>query len=137
VSLYYLDSSALVKLVRDEPESASLRAYLAADDLVSSELALTEVPRAIRRATGREAATLVDRLMRQAEHLFEAVALLPLDRGLLAAAGALAEPALRALDAIHLATAIDIAPIDAFVGYDDRQSAAARLAGLRTVAPGV
>jgi predicted nucleic acid-binding protein len=50
-----------------------------------------------------------------------------------------AEPetgALRALDAIHLAAAIDLSPIDAFVSYDERQSAAARLAGLRTVCPG-
>jgi len=45
-------------------------------------------------------------------------------------------PALRALDAIHLAAAIDLSPIDAFVSYDERQGAAARLAGLRTVSPG-
>ena len=55
---------------------------------------------------------------------------------LLAAAGALTKPALRALDAIRLAAAIDLSPIDAFVSYDERQSAAARLAGLRTVSPG-
>lgn len=52
------------------------------------------------------------------------------------AAGALAEPALRALDAIHVAAAIDLAPIDGFVTYDERQAAAARLAGLRTISPG-
>jgi predicted nucleic acid-binding protein len=137
VSLYYLDSSALVKLVRDEPESASLRGFFAGDDLVSSELVLTEVPRAVRRAAVREPALPVEQLIGRAEELLEAVALLPLDRALLAAAGALAEPALRALDAIHLATAIDLGPIDAFVSYDDRQSAAARLGGLRTAAPGV
>jgi hypothetical protein len=51
-------------------------------------------------------------------------------------AGALEEPTLRALDAIHLAAAIDLSPIDAFVRYDERRSAAVRLAGLRTVAPG-
>jgi hypothetical protein len=61
----------------------------------------------------------------------DAVALLPVDRAILAAAGALDEPVLRALDAIHLAAAIDLSPIDAFVSYDERQSAAARLAGLR------
>lgn len=63
------------------------------------------------------------------------VTLLPLDRGLPAAAGALAEPALRALDAIHVAAAVDLSPLDAFVSYDERQAAAARLAGLRTVQP--
>jgi len=50
--------------------------------------------------------------------------------------GAFAEPRLRALDAIHLAAAIDSTPLDGFVTYDERQAAAARLAGLRTVAPG-
>jgi len=74
--------------------------------------------------------------MARAGELLDAVALLPVDRALLTAAGALEEPALRALDAIHLAAAIDVSPIDAFVSYDERQSAAARLAGLRTVSPG-
>jgi len=68
--------------------------------------------------------------------LLDAVALLPLDRALLVAAGAFAEPALRALDAIHVAAAVDLSPLDAFVSYDERQAAAARLAGLRTVVPG-
>jgi len=51
-------------------------------------------------------------------------------------AGALAEPALRALDAIHIVSAVDLGPIEAFVTYDERQAAVARLAGLRTIAPG-
>jgi predicted nucleic acid-binding protein len=42
---------------------------------------------------------------------------------------------LRPLDAIHLAAAIDLSPIDGFVSHDERHSAAARLAGLCTVAP--
>ena len=136
MALFYLDASALVKLVREEPESTGLRAYLDEADLVSSELALTEVPRAIRRAAAHDPKLPPELLIGQTAELLEAVALLPLDRPLLAAAGALAEPALRALDAIHVAAAIDLAPIDAFVSYDERQSAAARLAGLRTAAPG-
>jgi predicted nucleic acid-binding protein len=60
---------------------------------------------------------------------------LPLDCALLLAARALTEPIVRVLDAIHLAAAIDLTPIDAFVSYDQRQGAAARLAGLRTAAP--
>lgn len=134
--LYYLDASALVKLVRDEPESASLRSFLATGDLVASELVLTEVQRAIRRAAASDHALPVDQLIMRADEVLDAVGLLPLDRALLAAAGAFEEPALRALDAIHVVTALDVAPVDAFVSYDDRQSAAARLAGLRTVAPG-
>jgi uncharacterized protein len=124
-----------VKLVHDEPESEALRTFLADADLVSSELVLAEVPRAIRRAFAGDA-SVAGVLLERAGGLLDAVALLPLDRSLLLAAGALAEPALRALDAIHIAAAIDVSPVDAFVSYDERQSAAARLAGLRTIAPG-
>jgi hypothetical protein len=135
VALFYLDSSALVKLLGAEPESAVLTDFLADADLVSCELCLTEVPRAIRRATAREPRLPSEALLTGAAELFDALALLPLDRDLLTAAGAIAEPALRSLDAIHVMAAIALLPLDAFVSYDERQSAAARLAGLRTLAP--
>jgi predicted nucleic acid-binding protein len=94
------------------------------------------VPRAIRRAAAGDPTLVSALLVTRAEEIFDAVALLPVDRTLLVAAGALDEPMLRALDTIHLASAINLLPIDAFVSYDERQSAAARLAGLRTVSPG-
>jgi predicted nucleic acid-binding protein len=135
VALFYADASALVKLVRKESESAALGTFLADADIISSELVLTEVPRAVHRAASDDPALPLDALMTRADDVLQALALLPVDRGLLLAAGALAEPMLRALDAIHIASAAGL-PIDAFVTYDDRQGAAARLAGLRTVAPG-
>jgi predicted nucleic acid-binding protein len=136
VALFYVDSSALVKLVVDEPESTALRAFVAGADLVSSELVLTEVPRAIRRASANEPRLSLDLVLSRAGELLEAVALLPLDRAVLAAAGAIEEPAIRALDSIHVVAAVDLSPVDAFVSYDERQSAVARLASLRTLAPG-
>ena len=136
MALFYADASALVKLIGDEAESDALRAYLADADLVSTELILTELPRAVRRAAALDPELPLDLLLDRAGDLVEALALRPLDRALLAGAGALTEPALRALDAIHVATAVDLHPIDAFVTYDERQAAAARLAGLRTTAPG-
>jgi predicted nucleic acid-binding protein len=67
----------------------------------------------------------------------DASALVKLVRdALLLAAGALSEPDLRALDAIHVVSAVVLAPLDGFVSYDERQAAAARLAGLRTYSPG-
>jgi predicted nucleic acid-binding protein len=135
VALLYADSSALVKLVRDEPESEALRAFLADAEIVSCELALAEVPRAIRRAAAQDTDVL-ELLIARAAELLEAVALLPLDRELMLAAGALAEPSIRTLDALHVAAAVDAFPIDAFVTYDERQAAVARSAGLRTVGPG-
>jgi len=135
VAVVYADASALVKLVRDEMESAALRNYLRGADLVSSELVLTEIPRAMRRAAARDPDLPLDLLLQRAGAVIEVLALRPLDRTLLSVAGALAEPALRALDAVHVASAVDLDPIDAFVTYDERQAAAARLAGLRTMAP--
>ena len=136
MALFYADASALVKLVRDEPESDVLRAYLGDGDLVSCELVLTEIPRAIRRAVADDPRLTLDVLPDRGAELIDALGLLPLDRALLLAAGALAEPALRALDAIHVAAAIDLSPLDGFVTYDERQAAAGRLAGLRTMSPG-
>ena len=136
MAVFYADSSALVKLVREEAESGALRAYLAGADLVSSELVLTELPRAVHRAAASDPDLRRDLLLERVGELVDALALRPLDRPLLAGAGAIAEPALRALDAIHVASAVDLHPIEAFVTYDERQAAVARLAGLRTMAPG-
>lgn len=136
MALFYADASALVKLVRDEAESEALRAFLADADLVSSELVLTEIPRAVRRAVALDPALPLDLLLERTAELIDALALLPLDRALLEGAGALAEPGLRALDAIHVASAVALDPVEAFVTYDERQAAAARLAGLRTMSPG-
>lgn len=136
MAVFYADASALVKLVRDEAESRALRKYLDGADLISSELVLTEVPRAVRRAAAHDPRLPLDLLLERTGELVDVLALRPLDRALLAGAGALAEPALRALDAIHVASAADLGPIEAFVTYDERQAAAARLAGLRTMAPG-
>jgi len=135
-ALFYLDASALVKLVRDEAESSALGAYLDGADLLSAELVHTEVPRAVRRATADDATLPHEELIAKASAVVSACALVPCDEALLIVAGALDEPRLRALDAIHVAAAAAVSPIDAFVTYDVRQGAAARLAGLRVVAPG-
>ena len=136
MAIIYADSSALVKLVMREAESDFLRAYLADAELVSSELVLTEIPRAVRRATALNPSLPVNALLKCAAELIDSLALRAVSRKLLVGAGALAEPSLRALDAIHLASAVGLAPIEAFVTYDERQAAAARLAGLRTMSPG-
>ncbi|MCW3003787.1 MAG: PilT protein domain protein [Conexibacter sp.] len=136
MALFYADASALVKLVRQEPQTEALRTFLDGADIISSELVVTEVPRAVHRAAFDDPRLPLDALLARADDVLQTIALLPLDRALLLAAGALAEPVLRALDAIHIASAVAVLPIDAFVTYDDRQGAVARLAGLRTVAPG-
>lgn len=134
--VFYADTSALVKLIRRETGTRELTAFLDHADLVSSELTRTEIPRALRRAAAGDPRLSQEDAFDKVGQLIEAVALCPVDRHLLDAAGALSEPSIRALDSIHIVSAVSVSPIDAFITYDERQGAVARLAGLRTVAPG-
>lgn len=130
-AIAYLDSSALVKLVIEEPESAALRRELRDwPRRASSELAVVE----LLRATSRHGS----RAERLARSVLAAVALCPLDRRTLMRATQLGPPTLGSLDAIHLASALELAPhIAAFFTYDRRLQRATRQAGLTLSAPGV
>jgi uncharacterized protein len=131
VALLYLDASAVVKLVRREPESPTLVEVVRGAELVSCELLLAEIPRAIHRFGGSEERRLRDR----AEQVLAVIAMVPLDEQLLIGAGALGGRSLRTLDAIHLAAALRLAPIDQVVTYDRRQADAARDLGLDVARP--
>lgn len=135
--LVYLDASAVVKAVRGERGAVALEAYLDGAELVSSELVLTEVPRALHRVAAERPRLQLETSLRRAAETLDLLSLRPVDDALLIGAGMFAEPTLRSLDAIHVATALHVYPIDAFVTYDKRQAAVARLAGLKAVAPGV
>lgn len=134
--LVYLDASALVKEIRQEKGATALEAYLEGADLVSSELVLTEVPRGLRRVAAQNPHFQLEPALQRAAEMFDRISLRPIDEALLTGAGLLAEPNLRSLDAIHVVSALYLYPIDAFVTYDKRQAAVARLAGLKAVAPG-
>ena len=125
----YIDSSALVKLAVREPESAALRRYLARHrPLVSSALARTEVARALL-ALGPDA-------VRRGREVLARVDLLRIHDRVLDAAGLLAPPELRSLDAIHLASAERLgSDLRAFVTYDERLATAAASRGFRVVHP--
>ena len=127
----YVDSSALVKLVFAERESAALRAFLAGRrPLVTSQLAVTEVGRAARRVQPTAAAR------RQVIEVLDRVAVLAVSRDLAEQAVSLDPPSLRTLDAIHLATALSLgADLGVFVAYDRRLLAAARAAGIAVASP--
>ena len=127
----YLDSSALVKLVVLEPESAALREVLKGHAArLSSGLAEVEVPRALRRA-GYGAAE-----QRRAGELLARIALVDVDRAILRAAAAIAPSNLRSLDAIHLATALSLGQdLAGIITYDQRLAEAALSADLEVWAP--
>lgn len=126
----YVDSSALVKLAVQEPESSALRRYLARRRLViSSALARTEVARALLPSGGDA--------MRRGQAVLASVELLRINDRVLGVAGAMPPPDLRSLDAIHLASAELLgSDLGGFVTYDARLASAATARGLRVVQPG-
>lgn len=125
----FLDSSAVTKMVIREAESEALAARLGGCDLVGSALLVPEVSRAVRRVHGHDH----DALLGQVLDLFQLVAV---DRGVLAGAADLRPASLRTLDAIHLASALSLAPrLEAFIAYDDRLLAAASRTSLPVESP--
>ena len=129
---FYLDTSALAKLVVAEPETDALRAWLVEQDrtLVSCDLTRTELTRAVRRVAP-------DRSLHAHAHaLLDGLTLLTLPTSVFAAAGRLEPDELRSPDAIHLAAALELGDdLEALVAYDDRLQHAARLNGIRVIAP--
>ena len=127
--MVYLDSSALVKLVVAEPESAALRRYLDDEpDRASCALSRVEILRAVREH-GPAALTRARRLLHRL-HLVQ------IDDELLDAAAAIDASVLRSLDAVHLAAAQLFGDeLRAVVTYDRRMAAAAAHVGLSVIAP--
>lgn len=129
-SVAYLDTSAFVKLIVAEPESAALAARLRRwPDRASATLLRTETARALRRSGNGH-------LVSHARRLLAAMTLIRIDEPLLDRAGELEPAELRSLGAIHLAAALSIGPdLAVIVTYDDRLGDAARTAGLSVEAP--
>ena len=119
-----------MKLVIEEPESAELEAHLHGESvLATSRIALVEVARATRLAHPGPA------VERETERLLRSCLLIEIGHDVLAAASGVASRAVRTLDAIHIASALRIAP-DELVTYDRRLAAAASAKGLAVVNPG-
>ena len=120
-----------MKLAINERESATLTKFLAdAERVVSSELSEVEVVRAAAKEEGERGAALARRVLGE-------VSLVELTREVRLRASQLQPLALNPIDAIHLATAMELA-IDGvvFVGYDRRLQDAAAVAGLEIQSPG-
>jgi len=128
----YFDTSALVKLVQHEAQSAALHRFVhrhRSDTRVTSAIARTELIRALA-ANGPDAINEARRLLGNIEQVAVGIELLD------AAANLPAIPMLRSLDAIHLASARTVVTgLRAVVTYDTRMAAAAEALGLPTAAP--
>lgn len=129
--MIYLDSSALVKLIVPESESAALAKWLGERPnlvRVSSSIVRTEVPRAVCRQDPR--------VLPECYQIIRRVREVRLTDSVLARAGVLKPVAVRAIDAIHLASALAIrGDLSTFVAYDQHLLAAAKDAGLLTASP--
>jgi len=126
----YIDASAFVKLFALEPESEAVAAAMDAEwtNLVASEILSVEAFRAAVRIGG-DAPANASRCLRR-------VVLLPLSSEVRARACRIGTPELRALDAIHLATALSQdAQVGAIFTYDKRLAQASTAAGLQVLAP--
>ncbi len=130
--MLYLDASALVKLVVEEPESESLAAFLHQHrvvTLVSSVVARVELVRAARR---HDAASALARAI----SLVHELALVSLDEDIMESASMIGDAGLRTLDALHLASAASLGSrLTALVAYDLRLLEAAEGLGLPTSSP--
>ncbi|WAH98835.1 type II toxin-antitoxin system VapC family toxin [Arthrobacter sp. MMS18-M83] len=126
----YVDTSAVLKLLVDEPESAALAEYLSTaaasgHRLVASMLLYTELHCAARRR-GLDSGPV--------NTVLGGVNLVDVARSDLMYAAAL-PGGLRSADAIHLATAIRLQS-DLMVAYDVELLAAATDAGVTVLSPG-
>jgi predicted nucleic acid-binding protein len=118
-----------VKLVVEEPESGPLRALLERDpDQLASVIVEVEVVRAVRRA--------VPELTAQAQKVVSQIAVVEPTEAIRARAALLEPATLRSLDALHLATALEIRDeLDGIVTYDERLAASARANGFSVLSP--
>ena len=126
----YMDASALVKLLIEEPGGDALRAHLAGfERQVTSIVGRVEVERVVgRRAPERLAsvARMLDDLM-----------ILELHPAVAEAAATVGPATLRTLDAIHLASAAELGEdLETFITFDRRLADAASALGMPVASPG-
>lgn len=133
MSLYYVDTSAALKLLREEEHSNDLAEFYDSNadaSWVSSALLRIEVMRAVNR--------VMPALLPDARDLLTAFDVISIDDDIVDAAMNEPNRLLRSLAAIHLATARVLGTeLDAVVTYDDRLAAAATEAGMSALMPGV
>lgn len=125
---WYLDTSAFLKLLTQEHNSVAMRKWVIThDSLWSSQLLRTESVRA---------ASRLGISNDNVETALESVSLILPSVATFYTAGHLSPHSLRSLEAIHLATALEMGEdLDGIVTYDERLITASRDASLQVVSP--
>lgn len=125
----YLDTSALGRVLLGEPDSPAVLAALSGfEQHVASRLLRIELRRL----------ALRHELLDHADQLLGAVALVPMSDALLEAAETIPPGSVATLDAIHLATAVELGSagvIESVLTYDSWLAEGARHHGLGVLAP--
>lgn len=132
MSVFYVDTSAAIKLLREEKHSAACAEFYDANTdatWVSSALLRIELMRAVNRAAPA--------LLPDARDLLTAFDTIGIDDDIVDSAMNEPDRALRTLDAIHLSTARVLGTdLTGLLTYDDRLAGAATDAGMAVLAPG-
>lgn len=125
---FYLDTSAFLKLLVTEAESPAMRAWFTTDrSCWSSQILVTEALRAGQRL-GLD--------LEGVNQALDAVSLVLPSAATFHGAGTVLPPALRSLDALHMASAMELgSDLEAVVAYDARLIESAQAAGLAVVSP--
>ncbi len=127
---WYIDSSAIIKLIKFEPESKALVASLP-QRLTTSQLARIEVIRTIN--------TYSTELLADSYSVLTDIPMIPIDDAVVTVAQGLpAFITLRTLDSIHLASALTIKnEIEGIISYDKEMNKAAVALGFKVLSPGM
>lgn len=128
--MFYLDTSAALKLVVAEQGSAALRRWVTSreDRIFSSDLLRNELLRATRRAAPTH--------MVQARAVLDSLLLLKLSTSVCERAAILEPDTLRSLDALHLAAALELGDeLEGLVTFDRQQAIGARALGISVETP--
>ena len=119
-----------MKLFLREAESAALVRAVSDRVVATSAISSVEIVRAIRVANAS------DDVECNLDDVLDGCTVVGVEEDLVRSATALAGPGLRALDALHLASALRVGA-NAMVVYDRQLARAARSAGLSVESPGV
>jgi predicted nucleic acid-binding protein len=125
----YVDTSALARILLDEPEATAVEQSLSRyERLVGSRLLRVELMRVALR-TG---------LLDGVGELLAQIALIPCEEAILTASETVLPPTIATLDAIHLATAVrlhEAGQLDALMTYDKQLAAGAEEHGIAVLSP--
>jgi predicted nucleic acid-binding protein len=136
-AILYVDTSALLKLLVREAESAAIeRELLTWRELATSVIAEVELPRAVARAREERADAVIDGSL-VLQGVLSSAAIIPLSESVVAAAHKVKPVHVGALDAIHIASALSLGERLAGVAtYDKQMQDALEHLGVRVIAPG-